>query len=157
MSVAGIVISEVVVRLNDPNDKKILAYVSLTLNGAYCVSDLKIVNGNKGVFVAMPSRRSTEPCEKCGAEISLEAYYCCRCGHDLGAMKEGIRRHVSRRDGIPKSEVRLTTYADIFYPIYPAARHVIHEAVMAEWGREIERSKQPGYVPTWSRVRGRVN
>ena len=39
------------------NDKKLKAYISITLDGSFVIRDLRIINGNTGFFVAMPSRR----------------------------------------------------------------------------------------------------
>lgn len=38
-------------------DEKLCAFATITLNNAFVVCDLKVINGNDGVFVAMPSRR----------------------------------------------------------------------------------------------------
>lgn len=38
-------------------DEKLKAFATITLNNCFVVTDLKVINGNKGLFVAMPSRR----------------------------------------------------------------------------------------------------
>jgi stage V sporulation protein G len=38
-------------------DDKLRAFATITLNDAFVVCDLKVINGNEGIFVAMPSRR----------------------------------------------------------------------------------------------------
>lgn len=38
-------------------DEKLCAFATITFNHAFVVCDLKVINGNEGVFVAMPSRR----------------------------------------------------------------------------------------------------
>src|SRR5262245_41552348 len=50
-----ITISEVRVSLRD--DDKLKAFVSITLNDSFVVRGLKIIHGNSGLFVAMPSRK----------------------------------------------------------------------------------------------------
>ena len=37
---------------------KMKAIVSITLDGEFVVHDIKVVEGDKGLFIAMPSRRS---------------------------------------------------------------------------------------------------
>jgi stage V sporulation protein G len=48
-------ITEVRVSLRD--DDKLKAFVSITLNDSFVIRGLKVIKGNTGVFVAMPSRK----------------------------------------------------------------------------------------------------
>jgi stage V sporulation protein G len=45
------------VRISIRNDEKLKAFVSITLNDSFVVRGLKIIHGNNGLFVAMPSRK----------------------------------------------------------------------------------------------------
>ncbi len=45
------------VRVSLRNDEKLKAFVSITLNGSFVVRGLKVIRGNSGLFVAMPSRK----------------------------------------------------------------------------------------------------
>src|SRR5206468_142429 len=45
------------VRVSLRNDEKLKAFVSITLNHAFVIRGLKIIKGNSGLFVAMPSRK----------------------------------------------------------------------------------------------------
>ena len=45
------------VRVSIRNDEKLKAFVSITLNNSFVVRGLKIIRGNTGLFVAMPSRK----------------------------------------------------------------------------------------------------
>jgi stage V sporulation protein G len=45
------------VRVSLRNDEKLKAFVSVTLNDSFVVRGLKIIKGNTGLFVAMPSRK----------------------------------------------------------------------------------------------------
>jgi stage V sporulation protein G len=45
------------VRVSLRNDEKLKAFVSITLNHAFVIRGLKIIRGNSGLFVAMPSRK----------------------------------------------------------------------------------------------------
>lgn len=42
------------------NSSKVKANVSVTFYGAFVVHDIKIVEGQNGLFVAMPSRKTPE-------------------------------------------------------------------------------------------------
>ena len=39
------------------NEDRLKAYVSITIEDSFVVRDLKIIRGNNGLFVAMPSKR----------------------------------------------------------------------------------------------------
>lgn len=39
------------------NEERLKAYVSITLNDCFVVRDLKVIKGNSGLFVAMPSKK----------------------------------------------------------------------------------------------------
>ena len=45
------------VRISLRNDDKLKAFVSITLNDSFVIRGLKIIHGNSGLFVAMPSRK----------------------------------------------------------------------------------------------------
>ncbi len=45
------------VRISLRNDEKLKAFVSITLENAFVIRGLKIIHGNSGLFVAMPSRK----------------------------------------------------------------------------------------------------
>lgn len=38
-------------------EERLKAYVTITLDGCFVIRDLKIINGNNGLFVAMPSKK----------------------------------------------------------------------------------------------------
>jgi stage V sporulation protein G len=39
------------------NEERLKAYVTITIEGVFVVRDLKIIKGNEGLFVAMPSKK----------------------------------------------------------------------------------------------------
>ncbi len=41
-------------------DGKMKAVVSITLDGEFVVHDIKVIEGEKGLFIAMPSRRASD-------------------------------------------------------------------------------------------------
>ena len=48
------------VKIYKMNEEKLKAYVSVTLNGAFVIKDIKVVHGANGLFVAMPSRKGKD-------------------------------------------------------------------------------------------------
>jgi len=51
-------ITEIRISLRD--DNKLKAFASITLDNCFVVRGLKIIEGGKGIFVAMPSRRKPD-------------------------------------------------------------------------------------------------
>ena len=45
------------VRVFPVTEERLKAYVTITLDGCFVVRDLKVINGNTGLFVAMPAKR----------------------------------------------------------------------------------------------------
>lgn len=45
------------VRVYPVDEEKLKAFVTITFDDCFVIRDLKIINGNKGLFVAMPSRK----------------------------------------------------------------------------------------------------
>ncbi|MEN6626468.1 MAG: SpoVG family protein [Candidatus Sumerlaeia bacterium] len=45
------------VLLNQSHDEHLKGFATIVLNDEFAVRDLKIINGNNGLFVAMPNRR----------------------------------------------------------------------------------------------------
>ena len=41
-------------------DGKLKAVVSITLDGEFVVHDIKVIEGEKGLFIAMPSRKASD-------------------------------------------------------------------------------------------------
>jgi stage V sporulation protein G len=119
-------------------NERLQAFCSVTFDDAFVVRDLKIIEGTKGSFVAMPSRKLTDRCPHCGSKNHLRARYCNQCG---GKLDED--RATRDADG------RVKLHADIAHPINSACREVIQTAVLKAFHDEKERSKQPGYVCTY--------
>lgn len=134
------VITEVRIKLMDDSseNERLQAFCSVTFDDAYVVRDLKIIEGTKGSFVAMPSRKLTDRCQGCGSKNHLRARYCNQCG---GKLDED--RATRDADG------RVKLHADIAHPINSGCREIIQSAVLKAFHAEKERSKQPGYVCTY--------
>ena len=45
------------VKIFPVNEERLKAYVTVTFDDSFIVRDVKVINGNTGLFVAMPSRK----------------------------------------------------------------------------------------------------
>jgi stage V sporulation protein G len=48
------------VRVTLRNEEKLKAFVNVTFDGEFVIRGLKVINGNKGYFVSMPSRKRSD-------------------------------------------------------------------------------------------------
>lgn len=53
-------ITDVRVRLAKPDGGKLKAVASITIDGSFAIHDIKIIEGNAGPFIAMPSRKTPD-------------------------------------------------------------------------------------------------
>src|SRR6516165_5280456 len=116
----AVVITEVRIKLMEDNNEneRLQAFCSVTFDDAFVVRDLKIIEGTKGSFVAMPSRKLTDRCTHCGCKNHLRARHCNQCGQKLDEER-------ATRD----ADGRAKLHADIAHPINSDCREVIQTAV----------------------------
>lgn len=129
------VITEIRIKLMEENNERLMAFCSVTFDNAFAIRDLKVIDGTKGRFVAMPSRKLMDRCGNCGCKNHLRARFCNGCGDQLGED-----RAILGADG------RAKLHADIAHPINTATRETMQKAILSAFLQEVERSKQPGYV-----------
>ena len=113
------VITEVRIKLMEDNNERLQAFCSITFDDCFVIRDLKIIEGTKGSFVAMPSRKLTDRCTSCGSKNHLRSRFCNQCGGKLDenrAMRSG--------DG------RAKLHADIAHPINSTCREYIQSAII---------------------------
>ena len=128
-------ITEVRVKLTEDSDDRLQAFCSITFDDYFVVRDLKIIEGTNGPFVAMPSRKLTSHCSRCGSKNHLRSHFCNHCGGKLDPD-----RAVRDQDG------RAKLYADIAHPINSTCREMIQNRVIAEYQEELELAQKPGYI-----------
>jgi stage V sporulation protein G len=128
-------ITEVRIKLMDEPGERLKAFCSITFDNCFVVRDLKIIEGQTGPFVAMPSRKLTAHCPQCGMKNHLRAQFCNQCGNRLSPDRMPL-----------DADGRAKLYADIAHPINSSCREMIQECVVREYEDEVERSKQPDYV-----------
>ncbi len=132
-------ISEIRVRLlaaAKGRTEKLRAFCSVTLDDEIAIRDLRVIEGPRGLFVAMPSRKLMARCPSCGAKNALRSRFCNDCGSRLQASASDAQGAVVRR-----------LYADVAHPIHARARNRLQQAILEAYQREVEASQKDGYVP----------
>jgi stage V sporulation protein G len=130
-------ITEIRVKLIDNQRDKLRGFASITLEKSLVIRDLKVIEGARGLFVAMPSRKLHDRCPACAGKNHIRARYCNDCGARLAEGRGGVDE---------RGRVRL--YADIAHPIHQEGRDEVQRQVVSAYQVELERSKQAGYVAT---------
>ena len=60
LEVSSMKISDIRIRLVSKEDNKLKAVASITIDDCFAVHDIKVIEGNDGVFIAMPSRKTND-------------------------------------------------------------------------------------------------
>lgn len=131
-------ITEVRIFLKEGQDKKLKAYATLTFDNSFVVRNVKVIEGNKGLFVAMPSRKLKEPCPKCGFRNAMRSKFCNQCGTSLPQTEP--------RQAAPGEDVmRQSEHKDIAHPITAECREYIQKKVLDAYENE---KKSPSPHPS---------
>ena len=128
-------ITEVRIKLMEDPHERLQAFCSITFDECFVIRDLKIIQGTKGSFVAMPSRKLTDRCPRCHSKNHLRALHCNQCGAKLDE-----ERATKDNDG------RAKLYADIAHPINSHCREMIQQHVLQAYEEELVKAQQPGYI-----------
>lgn len=125
-------ITEVKVRLRDKEGNKLKAYATIIFDDSFVVRDLKIIDGRKGLFVAMPSQQVREACPNCHHRNALRSRFCNQCGKALEFQS------VLRKEG---KDNRVDEHRDVAHPITTEARDYLQKKVLEAY--EAERAELP--------------
>ncbi len=131
-------ITEVRVKLMDDPHDRLQGFCSITFDACFVIRDLKIVQGVKGAFVAMPSRKLTDRCPTCSTKNHIRSLFCNQCGEKL---------EEDRATKDPDGRAKL--YADIAHPINSDCREMIQSRVLEAYNEELILARQPGYTCTY--------
>jgi len=174
------------VRINLCGDRggRLKAFCSLTFDNTFVIRDVKLIDGNEGLFLAMPSRKLCDHCPACHEKNHLKARFCNNCGRRLNEERyqqcrngnghgNGNGQAMAHANGNGNGNGhsangnghghgngnghgnghaygngggRLKLHADIAHPINAGCRQEIERKVLDAYDRELERSRQPGYV-----------
>ena len=129
-------ITEVRIKLVSDLEDRLRAFCLITIDDEFVVRDLKIIEGPRGFFVAMPSRKITEKCHNCGFKNEVRARFCSNCGRPVAQNPSPG----------PSPGTRTRQFADIAHPINAECRDRIEKSVLAAFHDERERAKLPDYI-----------
>ncbi|MFC1807353.1 septation protein SpoVG family protein [Candidatus Omnitrophota bacterium] len=130
-------ITEVRIFTRDVEDKKLKAFATITIENCFVVRNIKVIEGNKGLFVAMPSRKIKEACPKCNFKNPARSKYCSQCATSIPVAS----RPVESEDPAQ----RQSEHRDIAHPITAECREMIQKKVLQAY--DAEKNKTAASVP----------
>ena len=113
-------ITETRIFLKESPDRKLKAYATVTFDNAFVVRNIKVIEGNSGLFIAMPSRKIKYLCPKCSFRNEARSKFCNQCGSQLS--------DVVRAPGSP-TEAQ-SEHRDIAHPITQSFREYLQKKVL---------------------------
>lgn len=132
-------ITEVRIFMKEGQDKKLKAYATVTFDNAFVVRNIKVIEGQKGLFVAMPSRKMKESCPKCNFKNVVRSKFCNNCGTNMESAPRPVR------DQQEEAAARQSEHKDIAHPITLEFREYIQKKVLD--GFDAEKKKGLVSVP----------
>jgi len=121
-------ITEVRIFLKDSPDKKLKAYATVTFDNCFVVRNIKVIEGTKGVFIAMPSRKIKQPCSKCGFKNESRSKYCNQCAAQLPVVLASVT--ADGNNGVQSDQ------KDIAHPITQSFRDYLQKRILEAYEQE---------------------
>ena len=128
-------ITEVRIFSKEGSNNKLKAYATITIDNAFVVRNIKVIEGKSGFFIAMPSRKIKEPCPKCNHKNVIHSKFCNECGSQIPVSTQP---QVSQ-DPDQTHDLRQSEHKDIAHPITVQAREYIQKKILDAY--QAEKSK----------------
>jgi stage V sporulation protein G len=110
-------ITEVRISLREHEGRRLKAYATVTFDNSFVVRNIKIIQGNNSLFVAMPARKIKQFCPRCGKKVEMGSKYCSNCGAQIPPPKEDV-------------ENRQSIHQDLAHPINQQFRDYLQSKVL---------------------------
>ena len=116
----------------DKTNRKLKAYATVTFDDVFVVRNVKVIEGNSGLFVAMPSKKVQTLCPKCGHNNAIHSHFCNQCGQVLESEPISVEK-ASIQD-------RQAEHRDIAHPITQEFRDYIQKKVLEAYEKETQKA-----------------
>ena len=106
---------------------RLKGFASITFDNVFVVRGIRIIEGDEGLFIAMPNRKTEHRCPACSAWNVFHARFCSRCGKEVaGVPEEG------------KKEDNAKNYHDIAHPVSNEFREYIQTRVLETYNTQLK-------------------
>ncbi|MFH1552293.1 MAG: septation protein SpoVG family protein [Candidatus Omnitrophota bacterium] len=126
-------ITEVRIFPTESRDGKLKAFATMTFDDWFVVRNVKVIQGNSGLFVAMPSRKAMDSCPKCRFKNVRGSKYCNQCGSQI--PQQPVPEEAAGEKG---------SHMDIAHPISQECRVYIQEQIIEAYNREQGKQQAEG-------------
>ncbi|MBD3246500.1 MAG: hypothetical protein GF333_05755 [Candidatus Omnitrophica bacterium] len=124
-------ITEVRVSLIERDGKRLKAYATVTFDNSFVVRNIKVVEGNNGLFVAMPARKMKQFCPRCGKKVDVGSKFCNHCALQLPPPSGDLATN------------RQATHQDLAHPINQQFRDYLQGKVLEAFTHEQQAKRAP--------------
>lgn len=128
-------ITEVRIFPKEGVNNKLRAYATITIDNAFVVRNIKVIEGKSGLFVAMPSRKMKESCPKCGHKNETRSKFCNECGASIPPKSMETSTPEAQHDA------RQSEHKDVAHPISVECREYIQKKVLEAYEAEKGKSR----------------
>lgn len=114
-------ITDITITFNERqnSEERLCGFATVIFDDCFAIRDIKIISGDNGLFLSMPSKKKRRRCETCHGRTPIDARYCGGCG-----AKQP-----------PASDER--GYEDIAFPITSAFREYLTKTVLQAYRKEL--------------------
>ena len=123
-------ITEVRIFPKEGLNNKLRAYATITIDNAFVVRNIKVIEGRENLFVAMPSRKMKESCPKCNHKNEVRSKFCNECGSNIP------NKVIESTAPNAQHDARQSEHKDIAHPISVQCRVYPEEGLRILRGRE---------------------
>lgn len=122
-------ITDVSVKLIQPLRRgRVLCVAAVTFDNSFVVRNIRLLEGPKGYFLAMPSQALTTKCRRCNRKNPIRSNYCNLCGTRLPEEQVPVDPQTG------KSRV----HQDVAHPIKTELREKIQASIVEEYKKVFE-------------------
>jgi stage V sporulation protein G len=107
-----------------PNGGSLRASADVTIDNDFVIHQIRIIQLNERLIVAMPNRASQVRCP-CGCRCPQDSKYCCCCGQSFSAPP-------AKRE-----------HSDIAHPITSSARERMNEMILKAYDEALKNAQAP--------------
>jgi stage V sporulation protein G len=127
-------ITEVRISLREHEGRRLKSYATVTFDNSFVVRNIKIIEGNNGLFVAMPARKVKQFCPRCGKKVEMGSKYCSNCGAQIPPPKESVQN-------------RQSIHQDLAHPINQQFRDYLQSKVLDAYHDKKKMASQEEEAP----------
>jgi stage V sporulation protein G len=133
-------VSEVRISLREDEGKRLKAYATVTFDHSFVVRNIKVVEGNEGLFVAMPAKKARQFCSRCGKKVEVGSRFCNHCANPqpVSIKNSDVQRQINHQD--------------VAHPINQEFRDYLQSKILSAYYAEKEIIQKNPVIPKEDKV-----